>query len=288
MSEENQNEEAEVQEGTQEPQSLLSPDMQQEEEKDAFERETEDYLKDPTEKPEGLPDEFWGDDGLMQDDLIKAYNEQKARADGLRKKLSKGVPDAPKSADDYAIEVPDEFKAYVPEDDIAVKALKEVGAKHGIGNEAVNEIIGSVMLGLKDANMLQEPVSEEQLANMEAERVQQEIEALGPKGERTIEGVSMWLNGAEKQGRFTPDTANQLRAMASTADGVRAIQEVMFQMGEKSLPIDKQSKGGVSKAEWEERFTELDANGESRFMTDRKFREETMRMEAELTKAGYI
>jgi hypothetical protein len=64
--------------------------------------------------------------------LFESYAQQKARAEGLRVKLSKGEFEgkAPEDIKEYVLELSDELKPLVPDDDPMMNAAKEAAAKN--------------------------------------------------------------------------------------------------------------------------------------------------------------
>lgn len=137
--------------------------------------------------PEGLPQQFWDDKSgqvkmadfvTAHNDLVKASSEHKAKLDAL-----------PKKAEDYKLELklpsevkmPDGLDIKIDEKDQRVVGLRAFALKHGMTNDAVNELIAL------DAQ------SQIAAFNASEELLQAEMQKLGANGKERVSAMNAFL-----------------------------------------------------------------------------------------------
>jgi hypothetical protein len=198
-------------------------------------------------KPEGFPDDFWDADkkSPKTDVMFNAYNTEKKRADGLRVKLSKGEFEgkAPDDIKEYTLELSEELKPLVPDDDRMLNAARQAAKDAGFPKEAFNKFMLPVITELAKAKAeMDTPLSEEE---KEAARVT-EVEKLGPSGSKIVGAVGSFIEQLKASGTFSEAEAKTAKEMAYSADAVRVLNKLRMMGGGKDqvpmdIPIDVQS-----------------------------------------------
>lgn len=193
-----------------------------------------------TGKPEGFPDDFWDEEKKAPkvDALFNAFNQQKTRAEGLRVKLSKGEFDgkAPEDIKEYTLELTDDLKPLVPEDDPIIATLRQSAKESGMPKDMFNKLLVPAIKKLAETKAeLEKPPTPEEI---EANRMQ-EVEKLGPSGSKIVEAVGSFIKQLEDGGTFSEAEAKTAREMAYSADAVRVLNKLrMMGGGRDQVPID--------------------------------------------------
>lgn len=190
-------------------------------------------------RPEDFPEEFWDAEGNKPNinELFKAYDQNKRRADGLRVKLSKGEFEgkAPEDIAEYKLELPEDIKTLVPADDPLLTAAKNAAKESGIPVELfskfVTPIVNEMYTNFMEAN--KEPTADE----IEADR-QVEIEKLGPGGNRIVSAVGAYINEMRSTGILSEAEAKTAREMAYSADAVRVLNKLRISSGRSNIPVE--------------------------------------------------
>ncbi len=191
-------------------------------------------------KPEGFPDDFWDADKKSPalDKLYNGYTQEKKRAEGLRQKLSKGEFDgkAPEDIKEYVLELSDELKPLVPDDDPIYNAAKLAAKDAGLPKEAFSKFMLPIITELaKHKSEAEAPPSAEQI---EADRLA-EVEKLGPSGGKIVEAVGSFIKQLEAGGTFSKEEAEAARLMTFNADSARVMNKLrMMAGGRDQVPID--------------------------------------------------
>lgn len=191
-------------------------------------------------KPEGFPDDFWDAEKKTPaiDKLFKEFNTQKARADGLRVKLSKGEFDgkAPEDIKEYTLELDEKLKPLVPDDDPLIGAAREAAKANGMPKEMFNKFLTPIIAklaeikGEADAQMTPEAVEAERIAK---------VEQLGPSGGRIVEALGQFINKLHAGGTFSEAEAKAAKAMVFDADTARVMNKLRMMAGDSDqVPVD--------------------------------------------------
>lgn len=243
----------------------------------------------PAERPEGLPEDFWDADTstIKTTALLDGYkNEAKQKAD-LRKQISKGIPEAPKTAEEYTIEFDEETAKLIPENDPATDIFKKVAHKQGLSQEQVQAIASEYMAEVakvqQDAGVTPPPTAEEVAADNEKFRTEQK-EILGDEGVRAMESMTARIAQLYDKGSLNDDDKDAFRNAAFDAKGVLFMQKIM------SLPHDNGNfipsgnviDSGLATLE------QLHAMGADERMSDPAFRAKRSSMYAALEARGVL
>lgn len=225
-------------------------------------------------RPKGLAEQFWDAEKkvIKTDALIKSQLDTKAAYDKLKR--DKGIAtDVPEDAADYfkdGIELPAEVDRLALEgpDDPGLKAFGKVALKYGLGKETAKNIVRDMMVEMNE--QAEAPIDPEQ-----------ERAALGDGAEELIDGVYVWLEGMEKQGKFGESDIEHAIGLSRTASGIRFLAKMRGMTGETPIPLGlPQGSRGMSQEDWHtemreavkakdyKRQQELDDIGEKIFGTE--------------------
>lgn len=171
-------------------------------------------------RPEWLGENFWDtkQNAIKTDEFGKHYSETTAKAAKLDERIA-AVPEKPEG---YKIELklPDDVKIpegvkFDPSKDPRLPMLLKTAHELGLSNADVNKLV------TLDAQFA--------LANHNAEaaRVAEETAKLGEKAKDRIAAATSWTKALGETGGFTADEVGEIRAMASTASGVTALEKLM-------------------------------------------------------------
>jgi len=167
------------------------------------------------ERPDWIPQQFWSDnDGPDVEGVFKAYNE-------IRTKMSQGLHKAPKDGD-YAMDVMTE--AGVPEDDEMLQGYVEVAKKHGISQDAFNEIAQMYMQGMTDMTQMAQTTRQEEMAK------------LGRGADKIIEETERWLTKLGRSGVLSNNEVEALADASSNGHFINAINKIRQSYNESPIP----------------------------------------------------
>jgi hypothetical protein len=173
------------------------------------------------ERPAYIPEQFW--DGATKavkvEDFGKHYNDLTVAA----AKLAERAAAVPAKPEDYKIEVklPDgvtlpEGVKIDPSKDPRTPEFLKVAHTLGFDNNQVNQLIAfDAQLALAGHNA-------------ELARVAEETKKLGEKATDRIAAVMNWTNALKDRG-FSDDERAEIRAIASSAAGVSALEKMIAQ-----------------------------------------------------------
>jgi hypothetical protein len=166
-----------------------------------------------TERPEWLPQKFWSENGEADyEAMAKSYSElevfvgkrsEDMEADviaKLEKEVAEGLPEEPSG---YAIpEMPEGINA----DNALMDSWKGYCHNNGLDQDGFNSGIEMFMQN----GMSVGPSQEEEMGK------------LGDNAKARTEAVGFWVNK-----NFTPEEGKAIEQMATTADGVKALERMM-------------------------------------------------------------
>jgi hypothetical protein len=196
-------------------------------------------------RPEGLADHLYGkSDQETIDHLAKAYN-------GARTELSKGRP-VPKTADDYALELPDDIKNVVDlTKDPLWAAMKPVFHKRGLSQEDVQDLAGELFKTSAAAHAAQIAKDDEELD------FSYKAQGGADKAKPMIDGTTAWLVGLKSQGKIDDATVKELTALTGYGVGLQALVKLREGLGEKPLIPASMNGGSGGEALTETKLQEM-------------------------------
>ena len=167
-----------------------------------------------------------------------------------RRQISKGAQKAPKSAEEYTIEVPEGDDADAEEVE-ALKSLeseenkpildnfKSIAHAHGLTQKQFQGVVADFM---KQTGGLAEQTGFD---------FDTEIERLGGKEKAMplISGIDRWGRSLVNQNVLTQDEFKEFQVMAGTAEGLRVMNKLRALAGEKPLPTSSTPDAQKTKAE---------------------------------------
>lgn len=187
---------------------------------------TEAQEQTVSDKPEFVQDKFWDADRkeVNLENLASSYN-------ALEKKLGSRTEDLSKQVrqdleQERLGKVPEEYKVNVPElpenvdvsvsDDMEiVQWWKDTAKQNGLSQEQFDEgvkvFIDNAMATLPDVNA--------------------EMQKLGDNSKERVEAAELW-----SKKNLSPEAYNTFSSIASTADGVKAIEEIMKMTKDSPMP----------------------------------------------------
>ena len=179
-----------------------------------------------SDKPEFVQDKFWDADRkeVNLENLASSYN-------ALEKKLGSRTEDLSKQVrqdleQERLGKVPEEYKVNVPElpenvdvsvsDDMEiVQWWKDTAKQNGLSQEQFDEgvkvFIDNAMATLPDVNV--------------------EMQKLGYNSKQRVEAAELW-----SKKNLSPEAYNTFSSIASTAEGVKAIEEIMKMTKDSPMP----------------------------------------------------
>jgi len=187
---------------------------------------TEAQEQTVSDKPEFVQDKFWDADRkeVNLENLASSYN-------ALEKKLGSRTEDLSKQVrqdleQERLGKVPEEYKVNVPElpenvdvsvsDDMEiVQWWKDTAKQNGLSQEQFDEgvkvFIDNAMATLPDVNA--------------------EMQKLGDNSKERVEAAELW-----SKKNLSPESYNTFSSIASTAEGVKAIEEIMKMTKDSPMP----------------------------------------------------
>lgn len=205
-------------------------------------------------KPEGFPDEFWDAEkkAPVVEKIYESYSQQKARADGLRQKLSKGEFEggAPEDVKDYVVELDEKAKAVVPDGDPLFEAARAAAKEAGVPKEMFAKFMQPVLAKIVEMAP-QEPTAEDVAAYKAAE-----LEKMGPSGLRIAANVKAFVGELEAKGVLLPEDVKAVQGMITNADQLRAWNRIRSAMGNtQDVPVGEEFVNNqASRAELEKQL----------------------------------
>jgi len=177
-------------------------------------------------KPEYVQDKFWDADRneVNLENLASSYNSLEKKLGSRTEDLSKQIRQdielerLSKAPEEYKVnlpELPENVDVSVSDDMEIVQWWKETAKSNGLSQEqfdqGVNMFINNAMATLPDINV--------------------EMEKLGDTAKERIEAAELW-----SKKNLSPDAYNTFSSVASTAEGVKAIEEIMKLTKDSPIP----------------------------------------------------
>lgn len=195
-----------------------------------------------------IPENYWDNEANEGKGAANTGALAKAVAD-----LRRQVSEKPKAPDKYELpSLPEELKgkAEINAEDPRIPAVNEWAKKHGITQEAYNDLI---MLDVAEkAN------GAEGDAEWAKEQREALDKALGDDADRVKADLGKWVGGLlGKDLKDNPDMLAEAQALASSAHGVMLLKAIKDKIGERGLP---DGKGNDPKPVSESELTRLQAS----------------------------
>jgi len=177
-------------------------------------------------KPEYVQDKFWDADRneVNLENLASSYNSLEKKLGSRTEDLSKQIRQdielerLSKAPEEYKVnlpELPENVDVSVSDDMEIVQWWKETAKSNGLSQEqfdqGVNMFINNAIATLPDINV--------------------EMEKLGDTAKERIEAAELW-----SKKNLSPDAYNTFSSVASTAEGVKAIEEIMKLTKDSPIP----------------------------------------------------
>ena len=187
---------------------------------------TEAQEQTVSDKPEFVQDKFWDADRkeVNLENLASSYNALEKKLGSRTEDLSKQVRQdleqerLGKTPEEYKVnvpELPENVDVSVSEDMEIVQWWKDTAKQNGLSQEQFDEgvkvFIDNAMATLPDVNA--------------------ELEKLGDNSKERVEAAELW-----SKKNLSPEAYNTFSSIASTADGVKAIEEIMKMTKDSPMP----------------------------------------------------
>ena len=187
---------------------------------------TEAQEQTVSDKPEFVQDKFWDADRkeVNLENLASSYNALEKKLGSRTEDLSKQVRQdleqerLGKTPEEYKVnvpELPENVDVSVSEDMEIVQWWKDTAKQNGLSQEQFDEgvkvFIDNAMATLPDVNA--------------------ELEKLGDNSKERVEAAELW-----SKKNLSPEAYNTFSSVASTADGVKAIEEIMKMTKDSPMP----------------------------------------------------
>jgi len=187
---------------------------------------TEAQEQTVSDKPEFVQDKFWDADRkeVNLENLASSYNALEKKLGSRTEALSKQVRQdleqerLGKIPEEYNLnvpELPENVDVSVSEDMEIVQWWKDTAKQNGLSQEQFDEgvkvFIDNAMATLPDVNA--------------------EMEKLGDNSKERVEAAELW-----SKKNLSPEAYNTFSSVASTAEGVKAIEEIMKMTKDSPMP----------------------------------------------------
>src|SRR6056300_1987121 len=187
---------------------------------------TEAQEQTVSDKPEFVQDKFWDADRkeVNLENLASSYNALEKKLGSRTEDLSKQVRQdleqerLGKIPEEYNLnvpELPENVDVSVSEDMEIVQWWKDTAKQNGLSQEQFDEgvkvFIDNAMATLPDVNA--------------------EMEKLGDNSKERVEAAELW-----SKKNLSPEDYNTFSSVASTAEGVKAIEEIMKMTKDSPMP----------------------------------------------------
>ena len=177
-------------------------------------------------KPEYVQDKFWDADRkeVNLENLASSYNALEKKLGSRTEDLSKQVREdieqerLSKTPEEYKVnlpELPENVDVSVSDDMEIVQWWKATAKKNGLSqeqfDEGVNTFVNNAIATLPDVNV--------------------EMDKLGDSAKERVEAAELW-----SKKHLSPEAYNTFSSIAATADGVKAIEEIMKLTKDSPIP----------------------------------------------------
>lgn len=239
--------------------SLLSGVQAEQEEKtiDQVESEVSETESEAAEvkntRPDSIDEAFWDAEtgSVKQDELIEAYNQEKEKALGLRRKLSEKGGKPPKDVGEYVYN--ENLNELLPVDSPTTKILKETALEAGLSKEQFGKFINAVMPALDAEGAISKPEAEKTPEEKQQEFEEYrdaELAKLGKDGPAILQRLANWGSGMVNKGVISEDEKPVFENMITDAASIALLTKIMSLTGESTIPVKTAVQDGLpSRAE---------------------------------------
>lgn len=201
------------------------------------------------ERPENIPEKFWDAEkkSIKTDSLVKSYTDLEKQYGKLKNDKQDPVPE---SVEDYTkdfkmpalerkngeeTEKADRIAAF-EKDDPALQGFAKAAKNHGLSKKQFDGMLGDMLFEFN--GLMPEPYDEKA-----------EMDALGgeSKALAVIDINQKWLNRLEKTNTIDAEEKNFLMDLGGTALGIRTLNKIRQQTGEKHIPVHTVVSGNGNK-----------------------------------------
>lgn len=205
--------------------------------------------EEQAETPEWLQSKYITEGRSVEESITeqaKAYTELSGKFGAFT-----GAPEA------YELNLSDEQKTMVMDDDPVIQGFQEIAKEAGINQEFHDKIVGWYLGQQQD-----------EMKAIEEQRGQ-EMKALGDNAGKRIQAVNEWIGS-----NFEPHTVEAIRSMAVSSDAVAAIEQMIAKTRNAPQGGAKGSEppAGITKDELNKMTFALDDFGNRRMSTDPEYR----------------
>jgi len=229
------NSEQEPQNDNQESETLLNLNQQQEEETtqepDPMPHlaSEEDEKIDWGERPTWIPEDLWSaDDGPDVEGAFKALEKVNKDYKELRTKMSQGLHKAPTDGE-YARDV--FTQANEAEDDEVMTSYIDLAKKHGISQEAFNDMASLYFDAVGAAE------------DFAKTSIEEEKGKLGRNADRIISETSAWLTKLSSSGVLSNNELESIANASTNATFITAINKIRQSYNEAPIPANEIQEG---------------------------------------------
>lgn len=228
------NSEQEPQNDNQESETLLNLNQQQEQttqEPDPMPHlaSEEDEKIDWGERPTWIPENLWSaDDGPDVEGAFKALEKVNKDYKELRTKMSQGLHKAPKDGE-YARDV--FIQANVAEDDEVMTSYIDLAKKHGISQEAFNDMASLYFDAVGAAE------------DFAKTSIEEEKGKLGRNADRIISETSAWLTKLSSSGVLSNNELESIANASTNATFITALNKIRQSYNEAPIPANEIQEG---------------------------------------------
>lgn len=194
------------------------------------------------ERPEFLPETAWDAEKktVKADVLLTEFEKAQKIAKDLRTKLGRGEQKPPAKAEDYKLpqfteEADKPLAEILKADDPLVKGLMGVAHEAGMSQVQFESFMAKAARLVNDAAANNKGDDSEPTEEEKAEHRKTEMAKLGPNGPRIATAVKGFLE--QHKGVFSEDDVKEIRAVASTAQGLRVLDKLRLLAGGENIAV---------------------------------------------------
>lgn len=202
------------------------------------------------QRPDYLPEQFWdAETGAPRlDALARSWTD-------MRGKVARGEGVVPATPEAYTLPQVEGVAAdLIKADDPLWTDIRQAAHAAQITPKQLEALAKPYLAFVaKAAPQAADPAAQ---AAADQAHIQAEISKLGPNGRGVVRDLGAWLTGMGTRGVMTDAEVRALKAMGTTADGVRALGKFRELLSEKPIPIDAFGDDEVTQADAERMMQE--------------------------------
>jgi hypothetical protein len=203
-------------------------------------------------KPDNFPDDFWNPEANQPDvnRLFQSYESEKKRAEGLRVKLSKGEFEgkAPEDIKEYTLELKEEVKGLIPDDDRLIMRAREVAKEAGLPKEAFAKFMQPM---IEEVIAMQQEATKEATPEEIAAAKEEEIAKLGAGGRTMVAAVKGFIETMAAEGKLSDSESAAAQSMVFNADTLKVMNKLRSMIQPSGVPVNLPVSSDSSKSDIE-------------------------------------